>query len=77
MPSYQVSKTNDRRSWEVSKQREGVSASVWEVQPGLIFDTATDARRYCEKALGATPGRWQRNMGRGSAFYRTFVKGSK
>lgn len=72
MRAYQVSKSNDRKRWEISKRREGVSATVYDLIPNASYRTATEARSAAERLFGVKG--WQRNAGRGSAFYRGVAK---
>ena len=60
-----------RQTWGVFELREGVSARVWDrstVAPGEYF-MAAYARSVAEQVYDVGGLMWQRNQGRGSAYY--------
>lgn len=71
MATFMVSRTSDQKRWEIMRQREGVSATVWD---GISLPTgerrfkrATDARAAAVKYCNVVD--WVMRRGRGSANY--------
>lgn len=67
MTTYSIQRSTDSRAWQLFRQCEGVSATVWEHASQKRFRTAWLARAFGVHEYGVVG--WLKRIGRGNAVY--------